>query len=438
MATLKLCKFSPTWFCLRLAHQEQSAALQKAGVQGHAFAAWAAAHELDFDLAFTLQIRLRELIKNFMPATRASAASLAASSSELQTLLTRYAAYEQRMLPEGVGQFPPQRGVEWALSQVPPKWARFALDRWESRARVNAGQASLVRPADGLFATTMAGFSALGVNELSMGELQTLIRSHLAWTNHAFLAGNFLPHPQQFYLLPSNGRGLKRLHDAHLALAGGFKATPSFERRGQPGEGGEGDFFARLHQALAGSIADVSQPAVYDSWGKEVARLYNRSRIRTHFQKHQYWSTLRSTLKSGTRSEVEDELKALVNAGFWTEPAEREKMRPALTQLLQSRAGSKARMEAAQHLVSNLTTREKRLNTVSITAATANIQVAQATARHVKNQGLDVTNPHHRLNIVDLYRTYRRMLIQGELTSEATVRRWLVEWDRKWGVPFVP
>jgi hypothetical protein len=416
---------------LALAHQAQATALQQAGVNGLAFAAWAAENELPLDLAFDLRISLPRM----MVALKVGTLHAQSIVNEIAHILQRYAAYEQSLLPQGVTQRPPRRAPDWSLDSVKPQWVRFALDRWEARA-THGSEARLQRSADGPFATAMAGFLALGTDELSFGELHRLIESHVSWTARAIEAEQYLPEPSTFALVADNGESIFSWHEFHLVLGGGLGVTPTSDGRHQAGEGGERDFFA-LHAGFGpDKSASTSEQVIKSRWEKDIVRIRKRNVLGLPIQTLHHWPQLRHLLTTAEFTELNSELAMLVNSGFFADPVARKKARPWIQGLLHHPARSTTRQEAAQSLAQDLSRRARRLNTTSVAAATGRIQMVQATARYLTERQLKVSDPAQRLNIVELYRTYRRMLIRGELTLEATVRSWLVEWDRKWGVPF--
>lgn len=328
-------------------------------------------------------------------------------------------------MPQGVAQLPPQRPAGFALKALPKDTAIDVLATLETNSNPvsNPGYAL---PADPLFATWMKSYTMLGTRTLTMAEMEGLIDSEVQWDgretgmrDRSTFEIRFDPNEQRMHQ-----------HELHKFI-GGFKQDPGHGAI-DAGRGGETSLFARMTDFFNDHDIPVN-------WGSETAiRDYwrdHRSAVRTSNPAlaTQLDADLHSLSHAG-REQLLDKLSYYHNVGYFADPKQEATLRPSVEMLLSNAPGTPARARAAQAIVDNFRERARNPDVVSVSGGTAEVQMAQTLYRYMAENQLDFKRPNDRIDVVEVYKLYRRMAAAGELTSRATVKGWL----EQWGVPHVP
>ena len=328
-------------------------------------------------------------------------------------------------IPQGVAQLPPQRPAGFALTALPNDTVIDVLATLETNSNP-VSNPSYALPADPLFATWMKAYSLLGTRSLTMAEMEGLIDSDVRWDGYetgirdrSRFQIRFDPHDQRM-----------DQHELHKFI-GGFRQDPGHGAI-DAGRGGETSLFARMTDVL-------NDHDIVANWGSENA-------IRDHWREHRsavrtsnsaLATKLDADLYRMSHSDRDDVLRQLSDyqvLGFFADPREEAKLRPHVEVLLSNDPGTPARARAAQAIVDNFRERARNPDVVSVSGGTAEVQMAQTLYRYMAENKLDFQRPNDRIDVVEVYKLYRRMAEAGELTSRATVQGWL----EQWGVPHVP
>ena len=172
-----------------------------------------------------------------------------------------------------------------------------------------------------------------------------------------------------------------------------------------------------------------SEAAIRQFWGADV-----KARQADQPVQVSAWLAEEHALIKATPSQVKAALGNYAEQGLFADPREQRAVRPATEALLSSMAGSPERAAAARALTTHFRERERLLDTVSVSSATAEIQMLQTLHSHLARHEIVVQNAIHQIDVVVLYGEYRELLAQGKLTTRSTVEGWLKAWD----VPHVP
>ena len=328
-------------------------------------------------------------------------------------------------MPQGMAKLPPQRPADFNLTQLNKNTVIDVLAKLETNTNP-VSNPSYALPADPLFATWMESYSLLGTRSLTMAEMEGLIDSEVRWTGR----DTGVRDRSTFEIrLDPNEQRMHR-HELHKFI-GGFKQEPGHGPL-DAGRGGETSLFARMTDFF-------NDHDIPEKWGDEQT-------IRNYWREHR--STLRATspadspqwaadtqsLTSGGREQVLEKLDRYHNVGYFSDPRQEATLRPHVEALLANEPGSPARARAAQAIIENFRERARSPDVVSVSGATAEVQMAQTLYRYMAENKLDFQRPDDRIDVVEVYKLYRRMATAGELTSRATVEGWLKEW----GAPHVP
>lgn len=326
-----------------------------------------------------------------------------------------------RSAPQGATALPPQRPTGFDIVQVPREKLVLALRRAETNSNPVSGP-GYERPADPLFDTWFKTFDALGTRTLTMSEMQSLVRLNVDWQaapNGVRLLTSLPP-------IKFSKRGLMMPHELHL-FASGFRAQVGHNGLAV-GQGGE-----------FGLVARATLPASHlgRGWGDEAKiRDYWGGQVRAAQAKApaSQWPGAEQQLLTASNAEVVKKIEGYVAQGFFGDPRDQQALRGLTDALLSSQPGSVAREQSADALIAHFQASEKRLEKVSVSGATAEIQMLQTLSRYLSDNKLSVQNPLDQVDVVEVYQLYRRLLANGELTSRSTVEGWL----RAWGVASAP
>ena len=326
-----------------------------------------------------------------------------------------------RLAPQGATSLPPQRPTGFDIVQTPGEKLALALRRTETNSNPVSGP-GYERPADPLFDTWFKTFDALGTRTLTMSEMQSLVRLNVDWQaapNGVRLLTSLPP-------IKFSKRGLLMPHELHL-FASGFRAQVGHNGLAA-GQGGE-----------FGLVARATLPASHlgRGWGDEAKiRDYWGGQVRAAQAKPpaSQWPGAEQELITAPRAEVAKKIEGYVAQGFFADPRDQQALRGLTDALLSSQPGSVTREQSAHALIAHFEACEKRLEKVSVSGATAEIQMLQTLSRYLSDNKLSVQNPLDQVDVVRVYQLYRRLLANGELTSRATVEGWL----RAWGVASAP
>jgi hypothetical protein len=146
------------------------------------------------------------------------------------------------------------------------------------------------------------------------------------------------------------------------------------------------------------------------------------------------WARDAEKLTAAPREEVLNTLYHYQLGGCYADPREQQKLAPSTQALLASAPGSPQRAAAAKELTQILRNRANIPDVTSVSGATADIQMTETLYRYMNDNKLDFNKPTDKIDVVQVYNLYRRLLSAGELTSRATVEGWLKEWN----APHVP
>lgn len=329
------------------------------------------------------------------------------------------------VLPAGVSRLPRERAVNYDLAGVPPGAVATAIDKLETNDLPVSTPGEL-NPADPLFKTLFGALDALGTRTLTMAEMNALIQSDGSWQGQ----NGGVRSAAGFTLVYDRSQGLISQHELHK-FVGGFKGVPGTGSRLVAGAGGESGLFAR---ATAGNGAPS------DAWGFEggirafwAGRL-PPSRADAEAAASSYIDDVQRRLTTASASGVAISLDRLAARGFFADPRERLALSETIDTLRSSAPNSAQRIASAAALADNLRRRWRAADTISVSGATAEIQMMQTMHRYLTINRVRVDDPQHRIDAVEVYALYRRMLKNNELTSRATVEAWLTGW----GVTHVP
>ena len=402
---------------LRSAHRGEAsdiqARLEGAGVSPERLLACANAKNISLERAVLLAADVPRLVSQ-----------LNASAGRLVPLARLRSEAQQYALPQGVLRAPPIRPATFDVVQVPKNKLILALRLTETNSNPVSAP-TFERPADPMFALWFKTFETLGTRTLTMSEVQSLIRADINWPNGA----NGVRTAGDFPAIKASTRGILAPHEFHL-FAGGY--------RGQPGRvtitAGQGGEFGLLARAtLPGGGMDRadwgSEAAIRLFWGADVA-----ARQADQPAQVSPWLAAEQALITAAPSQVTAELGHYATQGLFADPREQQALRPATDALLASAPGSPERAVAARALTTHFRERERLLDTVSVSSATAEIQMLQTLSSYLAKHDIVVQNPAHRIDVVALYAHYRDLLADGQLTTRSTVASWLKAWD----VPHVP
>ena len=328
-------------------------------------------------------------------------------------------------MPQGVARLPPQRPADFALKALPKDTVIDVLATLETNINP-VSNPSYALPADPLFATWMKSYSMLGTRTLTMAEMEGLIDSEVRWEGRE----TGMRDRSKFEIRFDPNEGRMHQHELHKFI-GGFKQDPGHGAI-DAGRGGETSLFARMTDFF-------NDHDIPTNWGSESAiRDYwrdHRSAVRTSNPAlaTRLDADLHSLSHAG-REQVLDKLAYYRNVGYFADPKQEAKLRPSVEALLANAPGTPARARAAQAIVDNFRERARNPDVVSVSGGTAEVQMAQTLYRYMAENKLDFKRPNDRIDVVEVYKLYRRMAAAGELTSRETVKGWL----EQWGVPNVP
>ena len=328
-------------------------------------------------------------------------------------------------MPEGVSQLLPARPAAFDLTKLPKSTVIDVLAKLETHENpVSSPRDAL--PADPLFKLWMQSYSMLGTRSLTMAEMAGLNDADVRWEG---LATGMRDRSTFRIQINPNEKRMHR-HEVHK-YTGGFKQEPGHGAL-DAGRGGETSLFARMTDFF-------NDHDIPDKWGDEQSiRDYwrdHRSAVRTDTSAQAAeWSADQKTLASGTRDQLLEKLHYFHNVGYFADPRQEAKLRPSAEALLASAPGSAERARAAQAIVDNFRQRASNPDVVSVSGATAEIQMAQTLYRYMAENNLDFQRSNDRIDVVEVYKLYRKMDAAGELTTRATVEGWLTQW----GAPHVP
>jgi hypothetical protein len=405
------------------------ARLEGSGVSPERVLAVANARMVELDLAIDLIVDLPMQLAAFNAAEQGDANSRAVDQfavvARLRAMAVNYAAGIGGPLPQGASGWPPRRPNGFDLSRVDGiRWIQ-AIEVLETND-YPVSSPSFGRPADPLFNTWFKALEHLGTRELTMAEMNRLILADTQWR---FPLGG-LRRDDEFRPVPDAPIGLQSVHELHKFF-GGFRRLPA-ELGLTPGYGGEQGLIARAtdpYMSVPGARW-AEQADLGTWWGKLVVSL----RANYELTKDAPVADRVQTLTTHSKERVESQLQSFASLGFLADPRDCDKLRPLINTLLTTPPHSAARANAAQALDLHLRDRERLAESVSVWAATAEIQVLQTIGQYLKNHALDVHDPSHRIDAVEVYRLYRSLLAAGKLTTPATVEKWLADW----GVQHVP
>lgn len=390
--------------------------------------ACASARGVSIQQAITLVVEVPRLIAqlNASPLGSAVLAQVrSAARKHAQQLLRPLHPGESAVLPQGVLRAPPVRPAHFDVTQVPKDKLVLALRVTETNSNPVSGPA-FERPADPMFAVWFKTFEALGTRTLTMAEMQSLIRCDINWPNRA----NGVRASDDFPAIKASTRGILAPHEFHL-FAGGLRGQPGRVTI-TAGQGGEFGLFARATLPAKVGVDPAqwgSEAAIRQFWGADV-----KARQSDQPAQVSAWLAEEHALIQATPSQVKAALGNYAEQGLFADPREQRAVRPATEALLSSAAGSPERAAAARALTAHFRERERLLDTVSVSSATAEIQMLQTLHSHLARHGIVVQNATHQIDVVVLYGEYRELLAQGKLTTRSTVEGWLKAWD----VPHVP
>jgi hypothetical protein len=332
------------------------------------------------------------------------------------------------LMPVGVTRLPPQRTPGFDLTKLRADTIIDAQATLETNSDP-VSNPNFERPADPLFATWFKSYELLGSRSLTMGEMAGLNDADVNWSGK----DTGLRDRSNFKLRLLVDEGRMEKHELHKYV-GGFRGHPGVDVDSiAAGRGGESSLFARMTDVYN----DHDLPTL---WGEEsVIRDYwkeHRSATRpvSAAQVDDRWAIDAKKLTSGSRDEVLEEIRRYHVTGYYADPREQQKMAESTKALLASQKDTKQRSDAANSLTTILRERAKVPDITSVSGATAEIQMTETLYRYMNDNKLDFKRPTDQIDVVEVYRLYRKMLTAGELTSRATVEGWLKDWN----VPHVP
>ena len=317
--------------------------------------------------------------------------------------------------PQGVTSLPAQRPADFDIVRLSADTLVQALRLTETNSNPVSGP-QFDRPADPLFNTWFETFAALGTRALTMSEMQSMVRLNLEWR----AAPNGERLPASLPAIKFSKRGLLMPHELHL-FAAGFRAQVGHNGLAA-GQGGEYGLVARATlpaSHLGRGWGDEAK--IRDYWGRQVRAAQATSPPSP-------WAQVERELLTASTTQVAGKIEAYVAQGFFSDPRDQQALRATTDALLSSAPNSTVREQAARALIAHFQACEKRLDTVSVSGATAEVQMLQTLSRYLSDNHLSVQNPLDKVDVVQVYRLYRTLLANGELTSRATVEGWLVGW----------
>lgn len=333
-------------------------------------------------------------------------------------------------LPHGVRRAPPERATDFDLTQVPLEKIVEAVTGAESNA-YPVSDPTDERPADPLFATWFNTFEALGTREVTMAEMCGLIVSEGRWP----FTARGLRDAASFRLYYRPDTHLQHAHDLHKFTVGfrGPIGDNGWSRT--VGNGGEFGLFARATDPSNGLAVEQwsNEDAIHAYWGKYIARLATARTYDSRFDPGPRTSLVK-WLCTHSREQLVITLSLEQSGGLFADPNLHATLRPIIDALLNSAPGSAQRIEAAHAYKKFADDRQLPYQRVSVSGATAEVQMLQTIGRYLVDNKIDTDNPTHTLDVVAVYRLYRRLLESGQLATRATVETWLVAW----GVPHQP
>jgi hypothetical protein len=323
-------------------------------------------------------------------------------------------------LPQGLNRLPPVRpeGFDWSL--ISGSRLTEAINVLESNSYPVSGP-QYSHPADPLFVTWFKALESLGTRSLKMSEIQALISSDLSWAP----GSSGYREQSSFVSIYRPNMGIRIPHELHK-LVGGFRDQPRGVADVLAGHGGESGLFARVTVQTDGvnTIAWGEEGVIHDFW--------RQHQIQEDWRPMSWWEHKAQTLSSETAENVLKELKSLAQEGVFTDPRDQLTLRPVIGALLTSDPGSLLRIESADALCKFLRAKQQLLDTVSVSGCTAEIQMLETLSRCIAINKLDIRDPSHQLDAGKVYELYRDLLGTEQLTSRATVQRWLQEWGRSY------
>jgi hypothetical protein len=330
-------------------------------------------------------------------------------------------------LPTSVVSAPPPRPAGFDLMKVPKDSVIDALVLLETNSDP-VSNTSHAAPADPLFATWFKAYDMLGTRALTMAEMAGLNNSQVDWSGSE--TGQFERSRFNLRLIADDMR-MDR-HELHKYV-GGFRGHPGVRTDSiAAGRGGESSLFARMTDVYN----DHDLPT---RWGEEAV-------IRDYWKAHRpaprdsaasqpdEWARAATMLTTCTRELVLTKVHLYHLAGYFADPREALKLAPSVQALLASAPGSPQRADAAKAFAAILRDRANTPDIVSVSGATAEIQMTETLYRYMNTNHLDFKKPGDRIDVVEVYALYRQMLEAGELTSRTTVQGWL----QAWGVAHQP
>ena len=364
-------------------------------------------------------------------------ASRNVSIARVRKAATRYAnsghtvAKPVVLLPQGLSREPPQRAGNFSLITVDSLKVIDAINLAESNS-YPVSNPSHERPADPLFATWFKTFDALGARELTMAELRGVIVSDTQWSVGA--AG--LRKASNFAVYFDDQRGVSHPHDLHKFMVG-FRGPIGHTGWSKVvGNGGEYGLVARATDSSSGlpSHQWADEASIHQLWGKHAAR---NSRNNTPSSEEP--TSVRRDADVGRlagfeRSRMASFLELEGSSGLFADPGYHAALQPMLEALLSSQRGSPERVAAARAYAQHIEDRQLAYRRVSVSGATAEVQMLQTFGHYLADQKIDTRNPSHTIDVVQVYKLYRRLLDSGQLTTRSTVESWLNEW----GLPHQP
>ncbi len=325
------------------------------------------------------------------------------------------------VMPGGISRLPAARSESFDLKRVAPQAIASAIDVLESNDVPVSGPGD-VRPADPLFKNWFKALDALGTRALSMSEMNAIIQSDGSWQG----ANGKLRAASSLTLTTDDSKGLISEHELHKFVAG-FKGVPGVGNRLVAGAGGESGLFARATAKRA-------------DWGHEGGiRVFWAANLPPPKAKAEafamdYIQDVQQRLIGAPTASVEVKLSSLAALGYFADPRDRPALSTVMDTLLTSAPGSSERVAAASDLGDFLRNRWRAADTVSVSGATAEIQMMQTIQRYLTNNGLRVSDPSNRIDAVEVYKLYNTLLKNNQLTTRETVEQWL----KSWGVAYVP